>query len=102
MIQVVMQVFARATLREFWERHPDTEETLQSWYKVAEQATWNTPADVRRSCANARVIGRDRVIFNIRGNNYRLVVRIDYPLKKVYVRFIGTHAEYDRINALEV
>ncbi len=97
-----MRVFSRSTLREFWERHPDAEEVLQAWYKTVERAIWESPVDVRRHFANARIISGDRVIFNIRGGNYRLVVRIDYQFRKVYVRFIGTHAEYDRINALEV
>ena len=97
-----MWVFTKRTLREFWERHPNSEASLRAWYEEAQRASWDTPVDVRESCAYARIIGNNRVIFNIKGNNYRLVVRIDYPFKKVYVRFIGTHAEYDRINALEV
>ena len=75
---------------------------MQTWYKTVERAIWESPVDVRRQFANVRIISGDRVIFDIRGNNYRLVVRIDYQFRKVYVRFIGTHAEYDRINALEV
>ena len=63
---------------------------------------WDSPLQVREVFANARTVGDGRVIFNIRGNRYRLIVRIDYLVKRVYVRFIGTHAEYDRINALEV
>ena len=97
-----MRIYSKSTLREFWERHPDAEAALLDWYRQAQRASWDSPADVTESCAFARILGNNRVIFNIKGNNYRLVVRIDYPFKKVYVRFIGTHAQYDRINALEV
>ena len=97
-----MRILTKGTLREFWERHPDAEAALRDWYRVAQQASWDTPSDVRESHANARIIGNNRAIFNIKGNNYRLVVRMDYQFKKVYVRFVGTHVEYDRINALEV
>lgn len=97
-----MRVLTKGTLRDFWERHPDAEAALLDWYREAQRASWDSPAEVRESCAYARIIGNNRVIFNIKGNSYRLVVFIDYPFKKVFVRFIGTHAEYDRIDALEV
>ena len=97
-----MRVFTRRTLREFWERHPDSEEALDDWYRVAERADWSTPAEVRLRYGNASVIANNRVVFNIKGNNYRLVVRIDYAYRMIFVRFIGSHAEYDRINAAEV
>ena len=97
-----MRVLTKRTLREFWERHPDAEGPLLSWYENAERADWNTPSDLLADSTNVRILRSNRAIFNISGNDYRLVVRIDYQLKRVYVRFVGTHAEYDRINALEV
>lgn len=97
-----MRVFTKRRLRLFWLRHPDAEEGLQSWYKMAERADWDTPSDLLASSNNVRILRNNRAIFNINRNDYRLVVRIEYQLKRVYVRFVGTHAEYDRINALEV
>ena len=97
-----MHVIALKTLRRFWERHPDTEEYLRTWHGKVERSNWETPQQVKADYPNASIIGGDRVVFNVRGNNYRLVAHINYRAKEVYVRFIGTHAEYDRINAREV
>ena len=97
-----MRIYSRSTLRQFWELHPDAEEALRHWYKDTSRVNWNTGIEVMASFANARPLGGSRFIFNIRGNRYRLVVQMDYSRKVVYVRFIGTHAEYDRINALEI
>ena len=94
-----MQVFSKGTLREFWERHPDAEDTLQGWYKVAVRATWNNPAEVRARYSDASILRNNRVVFRIKGNAYRLVVRMDYRNGMAFIRFVGTHAEYDRINA---
>ena len=97
-----MRVFSKRTLREFWERHADAERPLRDWYHDADDADWDTPAAVRAQFANASIIAGNRVVFNIKGNDYRLVVNINYRRRAVYIRFIGTHAEYDRINAAEV
>ena len=97
-----MRILAYRTLREFWQRHPDAEAPLRSWYRVAEKSDWRSPADVRARYSDASIIADNRVVFNIKGNDYRLVVRIVYPYGTIYIRFIGTHAEYDRINAAEV
>ena len=97
-----MRVIARRTLREFWEQHPDAEQALQAWYYDARQATWTTPADIRAVYANASIIANNRVVFNIRGNQYRLVVAINYQYGIVYIRFVGTHQEYDRIDATTI
>lgn len=97
-----MRIYSKSTLRQFWERHPDVEEALRNWYKHVLIGNWNNSAEVTTSFPNARSIGNSRIIFNIRGNRYRLVVFADYRSKVVYVRFIGTHAEYNRINALEI
>ncbi len=97
-----MRVFSKRTLREFWERHADAERSLRSWYQDADDADWDTPAAVRAQFANASIIAGNRVVFNIKGNDYRLVVNINYRRRAVYIRFVDTHAEYDRIDAAEV
>ena len=97
-----MRIYSKNTLRAFRERHTESEQALRAWYREVEQADWATPAQVRERFLNASIVGNNRVVFRIRGNNYRLVVEIFYPGRKVFVRFIGTHAEYDRINAEEV
>jgi mRNA interferase HigB len=96
---VRMRIIARKTLREFWQRHPDAEHALKAWYHDTKQAAWATPDDIRQVYATASFLAHNRVVFNIRGNHYRLVVAINYAYQIVYIRFIGTHAEYDRIDA---
>ena len=97
-----MRVIARKTLRKFWERHPDAEQALRAWYQDALHAEWKTPTDIRQTYATASIIANNRVVFNIRGNNYRLVVAINYEFSIVYIRFIGTHKEYDQIDATTI
>ena len=97
-----MRVIAKGTLREFWERHVDAEEPLLAWFREAEKADWDSPAQVKERYRSASFIGKDRVVFNVKGNTYRLVVRINYVQRIVFIRFVGTHAEYDRIEAAEV
>lgn len=94
-----MRIIARRTLREFWEKHPDTEQALKAWFQDAQRAEWKTPNDIRQTYTTASFIANNRVVFNIRGNNYRLVVAIKYDFSIVYIRFIGTHQEYDQIDA---
>ena len=97
-----MRIIAKATLRAFWERLQDAQEPLLAWYREAEKADWATPADVKEQYRNASIVGDSRVVFNIKGNDYRLVVKINYGYRVVYVRFVGTHGEYDRIDVREV
>ena len=97
-----MQILSKRTLREFWQRHLDSKEVLDDWYRETRQARWTTPVDVRSRHAAASILSHNRVVFRLRGNAYRLVVRIDYAHGMVFIRFVGTHAQYDRINALEV
>jgi len=94
-----VRVIARRTLREFWERHADSEQALRAWYAEAKSADWQGPADVKARFPSASFLAGNRVIFNIKGNQYRLVVAIRYDLGIVFIRFVGTHAEYDRIDA---
>ena len=75
---------------------------MLAWHREVEKEDWDTPAKVKAKYGSASIVGDDRVVFNIKGNTYRLVVRINYPFRVVYIRFIGTHAEYDRVDALTV
>jgi mRNA interferase HigB len=97
-----MRIIAKRTLREFWEGYPDAEEPLLAWYREVEKADWGGPAEVKEKYRSASILGDNRVVFNIKGNIYRLVVKINYPHHVVYVRFVGTHAEYDEIDVEEV
>lgn len=97
-----MRIIAKRTLRQFWENHPrgkEAETPLQVWYATVEGKDWAGPADVKASYGDASILKNSRVVFNISGNKYRLVVRINYPFRVIYIRFIGTHDEYDRIDA---
>lgn len=94
-----MRVIAKKTLREFWENRADSEEPLKTWFKEASNASWQTPADIKAAYAKASILKSGRVVFNINGNKYRLVVDINYMRQWVFIRFIGTHSEYDKINA---
>lgn len=97
-----MRIIAKRTLRLFWEMHPrgaEAKAPLQLWHSAVEAADWAMPADVKAAYGDASILKDSRVVFNIAGNKFRLVVRINYPYRVVYVRFVGTHEEYDRINA---
>ncbi len=94
-----MRVIAKRTLREFWERHPDARPLLRDWYEAAERSDWAIPNEVRARYSSASIIAGNRVVFNIKRNAYRLVVHVLYHRRRVYTRFIGTHSEYNRINA---
>lgn len=97
-----MRIIAKRTLRIYWERQPRAEQPLKAWHAVARKADWSSPADVKAMYGNASIIAGDRMVFNIGGNRYRLIVRFDYPRRIGFVRFVGTHEEYDRIDASQV
>lgn len=97
-----MRIITKRTWREFWERRPDARRPLRDWYKATEQADWEAPRQVRERYPSASITAGNRVVFNIKGNAYRLVVHIRCQHHKVYIRFIGTHAEYDSISAEEI
>ena len=90
-----MRVIAKKTLRDFWSKYPDCEQQLKAWYQEAEDANWKGPTDIKRDYPSASIIGDNRIIFNIKGNHYRLIVRINYNYGMVWIRFIGTHKQYD-------
>jgi mRNA interferase HigB len=94
-----VRVIAKRILREYWERHIDAEDQLKTWYKEACKAKWSSPVDIRDEYPKASILKSGRVVFNIRGNRYRLIVQINYFRKWVFIRFIGTHKEYDIIDA---
>jgi mRNA interferase HigB len=98
-----MRIFNRSTLAQFWREHPDAEGALRLWFAMVERATWTGPADVKAMFGSADFLRDNRVVFDIRGNTYRLIAQIKYaPLFLVFIRFVGTHAEYDRIDATTV
>jgi mRNA interferase HigB len=99
-----MRIIARKTLRGFWEapRYADAEQPLKAWFKIASEADWADPADVKALFRSASFVGGNRVAFNIAGNKYRLITKINYPYRVVYIRFIGTHKQYDAIDAKEI
>lgn len=97
-----MWILTKAPLRAFWEKHPDAEGWLQAWHKDTERAQWDEPNDIRADYNSVSFVANDRVVFNVCGNKYRLIVHVLYEAKRVYVRFVGTHAEYDAVNATEV
>jgi mRNA interferase HigB len=97
-----MKVVAVSTLRRFWASHPDAEQPLKAWYDEARNAAWKAPQDIRRHYASASFVGRNRVVFNIKGNDYRLTGAVAWRFQAVYIKFLGTHAEYDRVDAATV
>ncbi|MBX0335380.1 type II toxin-antitoxin system HigB family toxin [Pontibacter sp. HSC-14F20] len=97
-----MRVIAKRTLRDFWKKHADSEQQLKAWYNEAEQADWKSPNDIKKDYPSASILEDNRMVFNIKGNNYRLIVRINYNYGVVWIRFIGTHAEYDKVDATKI
>jgi mRNA interferase HigB len=94
-----MRIISRKTLREFWEKHPDSRQQLQAWYVDVKHSQWKKSSDIKATYRNASFLADNRVVFNIKGNKYRVIVVVEYRFEAVYIRFVGTHQEYDRINA---
>lgn len=94
-----MRIIARSTLVAFWLVHPSSKDQLEAWYKETEKADWESPAEIKKRYPSASFLPDNRVCFNISGNNYRLIVKVNYSFHMVYIRFVGTHAEYSKINA---
>ena len=90
-----MRIIAKKTLREYWTKEPAAKSALEAWYAEAKAADWETPIMVKAKYGNASILQNGRVVFNICGNTYRLIVRINYQFRIIYIRFVGTHAEYD-------
>lgn len=94
-----MRVIAISTLCDFWAKHPQAETPLRGWYADASRAEWKTPAEIKAAHRNASFAGSNRVVFNIKGNDYRLIVAVHYNRGMMYIRFVGTHKEYDALDA---
>ena len=99
-----MRIIARKTLKTFWEKveYRDSEQPLKAWFAEAKKAQWKKPQDIKDQYRNVSIVGNGRAVFNVAGNKYRLVVALKYEFGILYVRFIGTHKQYDKINAEEV
>ena len=94
-----MHIVAVKFLRTFWEKHPDAEQPLKSWVDEVKKATWSQPSEIKDQYRSASILKNRRVVFNIKGNDYRLVVSVAYQYRAVYVKFIGTHRQYDGLDA---
>ena len=97
-----MRIVALGTLQNFWQRHPDSEIPLRSWHAAASRAGWRSPADVKAAYRNASFVANNRIVFNIKGNEYRLITAVHYNRSMMFIRFIGTHREYDKIDASNI
>jgi mRNA interferase HigB len=97
-----MRIISRKALREFWTIHADSEEALKAWFSEASQSSWESPADIKRRYPHASILPGNRVVFNIKGNIYRLIVKVNYHYGQVFIRFVGTHTEYDKIDATTI
>ncbi len=94
-----MHIITQKRLKLFWKKHTASEEALMVWGRIARTASWDSFDDVRKSIGTARSISGNRIVFKIKGNQYRLIVKMEYAKQRIYIRFIGTHAEYDKIDA---
>ena len=97
-----MRIIALGTLRGYWKRHPDVEVPLRSWYAAASRADWKRPADIKDAYRNASFVANSRVVFNIKGNDDRLVAAVHYNRGMMFNRFVGTHRDYDGIDATTI
>ena len=94
-----MRIISRKRLIEFWEKHPDAKSALETWFYEAKHAQWKSPADVKKTFRSVSILSNNRLVFNIKGNRYRLIVLALFSQGKLLIRFVGTHPEYDRIDA---
>lgn len=96
-----MRIFAHSTLKTFYTANPKAEKPFQIWYKIAQKAQWSCFADIKKDFNNVDSVGNERYVFNIKGNDYRLVVIVRFSLGRIFIRFVGTHAEYDTIKDIQ-
>jgi mRNA interferase HigB len=94
-----LRVIAKKTLRDFWQKYPDCEQQLKAWYQETDAATWKGPKDIKKQYPSASILSNNRVVFNIKGNHYRLIVKFNYNYQFEWIRFVGTHAQYDKLDA---
>ena len=99
LIPELKRIIAKKTLRKFWRGHADSEQYLKTWYETAKTSNWTSPSEIKATYANASILKNNRVVFNIKGNSYRLIVKFNFERQWAFIRFVGTHAEYNRIDA---
>lgn len=99
---ISVHVISKKTLVDYYYAHKETKSQLEAWYYEVKNANWSSPVDIKEKYGNASIIGGNKVVFNIKGNKYRLVTKINYRMKIVYIKFIGTHKEYDKLNIEEI
>jgi mRNA interferase HigB len=99
-----MRVISRKRLRQFWQlpQYADAEQPLKAWFREAEKGDWSTPSAIKAMYGSASIVANHRVVFNIAGNKYRLVVKVNYAYRVMYIRFVGTHRQYDNIDVTEI
>lgn len=97
-----MRIISKSRLADFWKLHPQSKTSLLTWFAIAEGATWNNLNEIKLTFPHIDYVGNDRYIFNVNGNKYRLIVMIFFDIQRIYIRFIGTHAEYDKVNARQI
>lgn len=97
-----MRIISKKILREFWEKHSDSQQQLKSWYNETGIVEWSNPRQIKEEYPTASFLADNRVVFNIKGNKYRLIIKINYEYHMIWIRFIGTHAEYDKIDANKI
>lgn len=89
-------------MREFWEKHSDSQQQLKSWFREISSVKWKSPNEIKKEYPSASFLEGNRVVFNIKGNKYRLIVKINYDYGMIWIRFIGTHSQYDKIDAAKI
>lgn len=99
-----MRIISRKRLRQFWEKreYGDAEQPLKAWFREASKGDWSSPSAIKAMYRSASLVGKNRVVFNIAGNKYRLVIKVNYPYRLIYIRFVGTHRQYDEIDVTEI
>lgn len=97
-----MRVISKKILKDFWVKYPDSEQQLKAWYLEANTSYWNNPNEIKKEYPSASILKENRVVFNIKGNKYRLIVRIAFKYQMIWVRFVGTHEEYNKIDANKI
>ena len=98
-IKQMERIFSKGTLREYWETFPETEQYLKTWFETAMNSDWKTPNEVKQTFASASILKDNRIVFNIKGNSYRLIAKFNFQKQWIFIRFIGTHKAYDVIDA---
>ena len=97
-----LRIISKKIVREFWEKHADSQQQLKSWFQETSAVQWKGPKDIKKVYPSASFLADNRVVFNINGNTYRLIVKINYDYSMIWIRFVGTHAEYDKIDATKI